>query len=203
MVQYLTNQKCSYEEDKTKMETQRLIDSFFTVVKNKDISALADIFTSDAVYVARNGATYCGFPQILEHFKTMFFEGKVRAWDIRRIIEEGAVEWYYEYRYNFAGSISFDGVSLYEISDGKIKRWRDFIQAVNKTYPLESHDVELLQTASRIEVCADWIDTLAMHDERFRSAAEKLQNALSDLVLLLPNQCFSGDPSFADDNSQS
>ena len=185
------------------METQRLIDAFFSVVKSKEISALTDIFTSDAVYVARNGATYCGLPQIQEHFKTMFFEGEVRAWDIRRVIEDGAVEWYYEYRYNYAGSISFDGVSLFEISDGKIKRWRDFIQAVNKTYPLDSHDVELLQTASRVEVCADWIDTLAMHDERFRSAAEKLQNALNDLILLLPDQCFSTDPAFSDDNPQS
>ena len=184
------------------METQRLIDAFFSVVKSKEISALTDIFTSDAVYVARNGATYCGLPQIQEHFKTMFFEGEVRAWDIRRVLEDGAVEWYYEYRYNYAGSISFDGVSLFEVSDGKIKRWRDFIQTVNKTYPLDNHDVELLQTASRVEVCADWIDTLAMHDERFRSPAEKLQSALSDLIFLLSNQGFSIDPAFADDNSQ-
>jgi hypothetical protein len=113
------------------------------------------------------------------------------------------VEWYYEYRYNYAGSISFDGVSLFEVSDGKIKRWRDFIQTVNKTYPLDNHDVELLQTASRVEVCADWIDTLAMYDERFRSPAEKLQSALSDLIFLLSNQGFSIDPAFADDCSQS
>ena len=62
-------------------------------MKSKDISAMTDIFTFDAVYVARNGATYCGFSQILEHFKTMFFEGEVFAWDIRRIVEDGAVEW--------------------------------------------------------------------------------------------------------------
>ena len=54
---------------------------------------MTDIFTFDAVYVARNGATYCGFSQILEHFKTMFFEGEVFAWDIRRLVEDGAVEW--------------------------------------------------------------------------------------------------------------
>ncbi len=185
------------------MNSDRLIDSFFTAVKNRELSALTDVFTEDAVYVVRNGATYCGLSQILEFFSTLFFEGEIRAWDVRRVMEEGAVEWYYEYRFFYAGSISYDGVSLYEIREGKIKRWRDFIQAVKKTYPLESRDLELLQTAGRVEICADWIDTLAMHDEKFRGAAEKLQSALEDLTVLIPDQSSAPDSSAPDTEKNS
>ena len=180
------------------MTADRLIDSFFTAMKNKDLSVLGNIFTSDAVYVTRNGSTYSGLNQIQEYFSTLLFEGEIRAWDIRRVLEAGAVEWYYEYRFNYAGSISFDGVSLFEINDGRINRWRDFIQAVNKTYPLENNDVELLHTASRVETCADWIETLAIHDARFRGAAEKLHEALDALVTLLPSHDFAPELTIAD-----
>jgi len=170
------------------MRTDRLIDAFFTAVKNKDLSALEDIFSADAEYVTHDGASYRGLSQIQEHFNTLFFEGETRAWDVRSLIKAGAVEWYYEYRFHFAGSVSYDGVSLFETRDGRIQRWRDYVQAVNKTYPLESRDIDLLQTAGRVEICADWIETLAMHDEKFRSAAEKLQGALDDLTALLPDR---------------
>ena len=55
-----------------------------------------------------------------------------------------------------------------------------------RTYPLEVKDIELLQAAGRLETCTDWIDTLSRHDERFLGVAEKLQDALDDLISLLP-----------------
>ena len=180
------------------MTADRLIDTFFSAMKRKDFSVLSEIFTADAVYVTRNGVTYSGLNQIQEYYTTLLFEGEIRVWDIRNVMEADAVEWYYEYRFNYAGSISFDGVSLFEITEGKFSRWRDFIQAAKKTYPLESNDVELLQTASRVETCSDWIETLAMHDRKFLGASEKLQGALEELIALLPSHAFNPESALAD-----
>ena len=170
------------------MNTLVVIDTFISASKIKDTSVLSDVFTEDAIYVTHNGATYRGLAQIQEYFKTLFFEGEVLAWDVKRLLDDTAVEWHYEYRFNYAGSVSYDGVSLFEISNGKISLWRDFIQAAKRTYPLEVKDIELLQAAGRLETCADWIDTLSRHDERFRKAAEKLQTALDELASLLPDE---------------
>ena len=61
----------------------------------------------------------------------------IGAWDIRKVIEageNGAVIWYYEYRDNDGNSTSYDGVSVIELSDGRIKRWNEFSQPTEKTY---------------------------------------------------------------------
>ncbi len=170
------------------MNTLDIIDTFLSASKTKDATILSGVFTGDAVYVTHNGATYRGLAQIQEYFKTLFFEGEVLAWDVKRLLDDTAVEWHYEYQFNYAGSVSYDGVSLFEISNGKISLWRNFIQAVKRTYPLEVKDIELLQAAGRLETCADWIDTLSRHDERFQVAAVKLQIALDELVSLLPDE---------------
>ena len=122
---------------------QQLADLFFRAVKDKDLPALDALFTEDAVYIDRNGETYNGLSQIRKWFSKLISDGEVRAWDIRRI-RDCAVEWYYEYRLYDAGSISYDGVSIVELSDGKIKRWSNYIQNVKKTYPLEDKYEELI-----------------------------------------------------------
>lgn len=122
---------------------QQLADAFFMAAKAKDVPALDALFTEDAVYIERNGETYNGLSQIREWFSKLISDGEVRAWDIRRI-RDGAVEWYYEYRLYDAGNISYDGVSIVELSDGKIKRWSNYIQNVKKTHPLEDKYEELI-----------------------------------------------------------
>lgn len=117
-----------------------LVDRYLQAAKNKDISALDDIFTNDAVYIEVTGATYNGIGQIREWFKQRADKGNVSAWDIRKIIqsgENGAAQWYYEYRPETGEAFSYDGVSLIETADGKIKRWSEFSQTTNKTYPLQ------------------------------------------------------------------
>lgn len=168
------------------MSTKEIIADFVSAAKSKDAALLSGVFTEDAVFVTHNGAAYRGLAQIQEYFKTLFFEGEIRAWDVKRLLDDAAVEWYYEYRFNYAGSVSCDGVSLFETRNGKIALWRDFIQAANRTYPLEAKDIELLQAAGRLETCTDWVDTLSKHDDKYRAAAEKLQAALEELVSLLP-----------------
>ena len=170
------------------MNTLDIIDTFISTSKTKNTSVLSDVFTEDAVYITHSGATYRGLAQIQEYFKTLFFEGDILTWDVKRLLDDAAVEWHYEYQFNYAGSVSYDGVSLFKISKGKISLWRDFIQAAKRTYPLEVKDIELLQAAGRLETCADWIDTLSKHDEKFQGAAEKLQAALDELVSLLPDE---------------
>lgn len=51
--------------------------------------------------------------------------------------ETGAAEWYFEYQITGADMFSFDGVSLVETEDGKIKKWSEFAQTKDKTYPFE------------------------------------------------------------------
>lgn len=117
-----------------------LVDRFLQAAKNKDINALDSIFTEDAVYIEINGATYNGLSQIKQWFKQKSDNGSVNAWDIRKIVqsgENGAAQWYYEYRTVNGESSSYDGVSLIEIAYGKIKRWSEFSQTVNKTYPFQ------------------------------------------------------------------
>ena len=162
---------------------QQLVDTFFRAVKDKDITSLDTLFTEDAVYVERNGETYNGLPQIRSWFSKLISDGEVRAWDIRRI-RDGAVEWYYEYRRDYAGSVSYDGVSIVELSDGKIKRWSNFIQNVKKSYPLENNNEELMETAGAVEYYADWLETMALHDgnEKLQAAAAKLSEALEEIM---------------------
>lgn len=160
-----------------------LIDSFFSAVKNKEIDTLDELFTEDAVYIDRNGATYSGLSQIKAWLGQLVTDGEVRAWDIRRV-RDGAVEWYYEYRLYYAGSISYDGVSIVELGDGKIKRWSSYIQNVKKSYPLEKKNEELMETAGAVEYYADWLETLALNseNEKLQSAADKLNEAVDDIV---------------------
>ena len=160
-----------------------LIDSFFSAVKNKEIDTLDELFTEDAVYIDRIGATYNGLSQIKAWLSQLVTDGEVRAWDIRRV-RDGAVEWYYEYRLYYAGSISYDGVSIVELGDGKIKRWSSYIQNVKKSYPLEKKNEELMETAGAVEYYADWLETLALNseNEKLQSAADKLNEAVGDIV---------------------
>ena len=160
-----------------------IIDSFFSAVKTKEIDALDALFTEDAVYIDRNGATYNGLSQIKAWLAQLVSDGEVRAWDIRRV-RDGAVEWYYEYRMYYAGSISYDGVSIIELSDRKIKRWSNYIQNVKKSYPLEKKNEELKETVGAVEYYADWLETLALNseNEKLQSAADKLNEAVGDLV---------------------
>ena len=162
---------------------QKLADAFFRAARDKDITALDDLFTEDAVYVERNGETYNGLPQIRSWFSKLISDGEVRAWDIRRV-RDGAVEWYYEYRKDYAGSVSYDGVSIVELSDGKIKRWSNFIQNVKKSYPLENNNEELMETAGAVEYYADWLETMAMHNEneKLKTAAAKLSEAVEEIM---------------------
>ena len=160
-----------------------IIESFFSAVKTKEIDALDALFTEDAVYIDRNGATYNGLSQIKAWLAQLVSDGEVRAWDIRRV-RDGAVEWYYEYRMYYAGSISYDGVSIIELSDRKIKRWSNYIQSVKKSYPLEKKNEELMETVGAVEYYADWLETLALNseNEKLQSAADKLNEAVGDIV---------------------
>ena len=160
-----------------------IIDSFFSAVKTKEIDALDALFTEDAVYIDRNGATYNGLSQIKAWLAQLVSDGEVRAWDIRRV-RDGAVEWYYEYRMYYAGSISYDGVSIIELSNRKIKRWSNYIQSVKKSYPLEKNNEELMETVGAVEYYADWLETLALNseNEKLQSAADRLNEAVVDIV---------------------
>lgn len=118
---------------------RELVERLFRAAKQKDISALDGIFTSDAVLIERSGATFCGIGQIREHFSALTAAGYIAAWDIRKVFaagEDGAAQWYYEYRGDDGRTVSFDGTALIELSEGRIKRWSEFSQEVNKTYPL-------------------------------------------------------------------
>ena len=117
-----------------------ITDRYFQAAKNKDTGALDGIFRQDAVYVCSNGETYNGIGQIKQWFTKMISEGSFAAWDIRKVIqsgENGAVQYYFEYRGANGGGYSCDGVALVELSEGMIKRWSEFTQTTDKHYPLD------------------------------------------------------------------
>ena len=116
-----------------------LINRYFDAAKSKNIDALSSIFTDDAVYIERDGATYAGIGKIRVFFGKRAESGNVAAWDIRKVIEsgeDGTSVWYYEYRPDKGNTISYDGVSVIETADGRIKRWSEYSQNTEKTYPI-------------------------------------------------------------------
>ncbi len=119
---------------------KELVEKYLKAAKQKNIHALDDIFSEDAVYIESTGATYNGLEQIKKWFEQVTAGGEVTAWDMKRIFdmgETGAAEWYFEYQITGADMFSFDGVSLVETEDGKIKKWSEFAQTKDKTYPFE------------------------------------------------------------------
>ena len=115
-----------------------LINRYFDAAKSKNIDALSSIFTDDAVYIERDGATYEGIDKIQSFFSKRAENGDVAAWDIRKVIEsgeDGTSVWYYEYRPDNGDTISYDGVSVIETTNGRIKRWSEYSQNTEKTYP--------------------------------------------------------------------
>ena len=115
-----------------------LIDRYFNAAKSKDTDALSSIFTDDAVYIERDGSTYEGIDKIRGFFSKRAENGNVAAWDIRKVIESsenGTAVWYYEYRPDNGDTISYDGVSVIETANCRIKRWSEYSQNTEKTYP--------------------------------------------------------------------
>ncbi|MFC5541669.1 nuclear transport factor 2 family protein [Ureibacillus suwonensis] len=119
---------------------QELIEKYLQAAKEKNIQALDDIFTEHAVYIESTGAIYNGLAQIKMWFEQVTAGGDVTAWDVKRIFDmgdTGVVEWYFEYQIAGADVFSFDGVSIVETENGKIKKWSEFAQTKDKTYPFE------------------------------------------------------------------
>ena len=117
---------------------RELVERYLRAAKEKDTQALSSIFTEDAVYIEISGVTCNGIAQIRDWFAQLCGGGDVRAWDVRRVIDAGqagAAEWYFEYQAPGMDTVSYDGVSVIEISDGRIRRWSEYVQAVHKTYP--------------------------------------------------------------------
>ena len=119
---------------------KELTEKYLQAAKQKDIQALDDIFTEDAVYIESTGATYNGLAQIKMWFEQVTAGGEVTTWDVKRFFDmgdAGVAEWYFEYQITGADTFSFDGVSVVETENGKIKKWSEFAQTKDKTYPFE------------------------------------------------------------------
>ena len=71
---------------------QELAVKYLKAAKHKDIQALDDIFTEDAVYIESTGATYNGLAQIKMWFEQVTAGGEVTAWDVKRIFDMGENE---------------------------------------------------------------------------------------------------------------
>ena len=116
---------------------RELVEQYLRAAKEKDTEALDRIFTEDAVYIDVTGLTCCGLQQLRRRFEQLAGGGTIRAWDLRRVIdagETGAAEWYFEYRTEDEDTVSYDGVSIIELCDGKIRRWSEFAQPTAKTW---------------------------------------------------------------------
>lgn len=119
---------------------KELSEKYSKAAKEKDINALVDIFTEDAIYCESDGATYRGLSQIKTWFNQVNTAGYIVEWKSINCIgtgNVGAIEWHFEYQIVDGDLFKTDGVSIVELQNGKFKSWREFTGASNKTYPLE------------------------------------------------------------------
>ncbi len=107
-----------------------MIEKYLKAAKDKDVTALPEIFAENAVYAESNGNEYYGLTQITEWFKGVIAGGEVLEWPIKQIITDGnkaAAEWHFNYQIYGADVFEFDGVSIVEVNEeGKITSWREF-----------------------------------------------------------------------------
>lgn len=66
---------------------KELTEKYLQAAKQKDVQALDDIFTEDAVYIESTGATYNGLAQIKMWFGQVTAGGEVTAWDVKRFFD--------------------------------------------------------------------------------------------------------------------
>lgn len=115
-----------------------ILKNYFTAWLHKDMEAVRQTFSENAVYSECYGPEYHGLSQIEKWFEDWNQRGQVLEWTIKRILEQNQTviaEWYFkcEYEGNVDG---FDGVTIADFDeDMKISKLCEFQSKAEHVYP--------------------------------------------------------------------
>ena len=111
-----------------------IVRDFETAFNRRDVEALVACFTPEGSYVDNFFGPHAGHPALREMFARMFHEGRDYRWTMDTVVEtEGraAAEWTFGYVVSEAvprsagRRVGFKGMSLFELSGGKITAYRE------------------------------------------------------------------------------
>ena len=112
-----------------------IVHDFERAFNRQDVSALLDCFTEDAGYHDTFFGAHAGHARLRAMFERMFLEGRDYAWTMQSVVESpalAAAEWTFSYVVTDAiprsagRKISFRGMSLFELRNGKIRAYREY-----------------------------------------------------------------------------
>jgi steroid delta-isomerase-like uncharacterized protein len=112
-----------------------IVRAFASAFNRQDVDGLLRCFTEDATYVDNFFGPHAGQPALRAMFERMFREGKAYLWQMDQVVESSeraAAEWRFSYTVTDAvprsagRSIAFSGMSLFELSGGRIAAYREY-----------------------------------------------------------------------------
>ena len=112
-------------------------------LKKRDLG-IADLFSTDAVYIESWGPEYRGMEKIKHWFDEWNMRGTVLVWDIKQLIHtdnQTIVEWYFKNEMNDGKIEAFDGISIVRwTKDDKIEFLKEFGCNCNRYDPYRNGD---------------------------------------------------------------
>jgi len=112
-----------------------IVGDFASAFNRRDVGALVACFTEGASYHDNFYGEHRGHPELRAMFERMFREGRDYAWAMDTVVESpgrAAAEWTFGYVVadavpRSAGrKIQFRGMSLFELTRGKISAYREY-----------------------------------------------------------------------------
>jgi steroid delta-isomerase-like uncharacterized protein len=108
---------------------------FERAFNRQDVNALVDCFTADGRYTDTFFGAHTGSASLRAMFERMFHEGRDYVWAMDTVVETeaaAAAEWTFSYVASDAvprsagRKVRFRGMSLFELSGGKIRVYREY-----------------------------------------------------------------------------
>src|SRR5437867_6093077 len=112
-----------------------IVREFEAAFNRADVGALVACFTPGATYVDSFYGAHTGEPALRAMFERMFHEGRDYRWTMEVVVEDrdhATAEWAFRYVVTDAvprsagRTISFKGMSVFELERGKIARYREY-----------------------------------------------------------------------------
>ena len=115
-----------------------IVREFEVAFNRQDVRALLACFTPSGTYADMFYGEHGGQDGLRAMFERMFREGKDYAWTMKAVVESAAraaAEWTFSYVVTDAvprsagRKVQFQGMSLFELKDGKIAAYREYFDA--------------------------------------------------------------------------
>jgi steroid delta-isomerase-like uncharacterized protein len=111
-----------------------IVREFEKAFNRQDVGALVACFTPGATYTDTFFGAHTGPAELRAMFERMFREGRDYSWVMDAVVESGdtAAEWTFGYAVTDAiprsagRRVRFRGMSLFELEDGRIARYREY-----------------------------------------------------------------------------